>query len=327
MPLGVVVTEPEFIRAGDVFASHADLACHVSAPDESSVAGTIRSSGAMHAIVGPRPYREELYTALGRGSVLARFGVGFDGINLTRATAAGILCTNTPQTMDQSVAELSMMFVAAAARRLVTLDDAMKRGEWAPQGGIELAGKTLAIIGSGRIGAATARIAEGYSMRVIGCRRRATANALLAPDGPFDAMTSDFRTAVSDADFVVLLIPGSAENLHYLNCERLSMLPPRAWLVNTARGSVVDERALYEALVSRRLAGAALDVFEREPYEPVDAEHDLRRLDNVMLVPHIGSNTAEANRRMCERAIQNVRQGAGGRFDGLDLLNPEVLAR
>jgi phosphoglycerate dehydrogenase-like enzyme len=281
----------------------------------------------MHAIVGPRPYRDELYTVLGRGSVLARFGVGFDGINLTRASAAGILCTNTPQTMDQSVAELSMMFVAAAARHLVTLDETMKRGRWAPRAGIELAGKTLAIVGSGRIGVAAARIARGYSMRVVGCRRRAIDGEPLAPDSPFDQVTSDFRTAVSDADFVVLLIPGSAENLHYVNRERISMLPARAWLVNTARGSVVDERALYDALVSRRLAGAALDVFEREPYEPVDAEHDLRKLDNVMLVPHIGSNTAEANRRMCERAIENVRKGAAGRFEALDLLNPEVLAQ
>ena len=327
MPLDVVVTEPEFIRAGDVFVSHVDLACHVSPPDEASLVGTIRSTGALHAIVGPRPYRDALYTVLGRGSVLARFGVGFDGINLARATTAGILCTNTPQTMDQSVAELSMMFVAAAARHLVRLHDTMKRGEWAPQGGVELAGKTLAIIGSGRIGAATARIAKGFSMRVIGCRRRAIESAPLPADSPFDVTTPDFRVAVSDADFVVLLIPGSAENLHYLNRERLSMLPSRAWLVNTARGSVVDERALYDALASRRLAGAALDVYEREPYEPVDPGHDLRTLDNVILVPHVGSNTAESNRRMCERAIQNVRLGAGGRFDRLDLLNPEVLDR
>ena len=327
VPLSIVVTEPEFVRAGDVFAAHADLVCHVSPPDEASVVGTIRSTGARHAIVGPRPYRDELYAVLGRGSVLARFGVGFDGINLVRATAAGILCTNTPQTMDQSVAELSMMFVAAAARHLVILHNTMTRGEWAPRGGIELAGKTLAIIGSGRIGAATARIAKGFSMRVVGCRRRAVDGAPMPEGSPFDAMTGDFRAAVSDADFVVLLIPGSAENRHYLNRDRLAMLPPRAWLVNTARGTVVDERALYDALTSRRLAGAALDVYEREPYEPVDAAHDLRTLDNVILVPHIGSNTAEANRRMCERAIQNVRSGAGGRFDALDLLNPEALPR
>ena len=140
-------------------------------------------------------------------------------------------------------------------------------------------------------------------------------------------MTSDFRRAVSDADFVVLLIPGSPENRHFLNGERIAMLPARAWLVNVARGSVVDERALYEALASRRIAGAALDVYEREPYEPVDAAHDLRALDNVILVPHIGSNTAESNRRMSERAVRNVESGAGGRIEIMDLVNPDVLSR
>ena len=327
MPLNVVVTEPEFVRPGTVFASRSDLICHVSAPDEASVVKTIESTGARHAIVGPRPYRDALYSVLGRGSVLARFGVGYDGIDLSRATAAGILCTNTPHTLDQSVAELSMMFVAAAARHLVALHNTMARGQWAPQGGTELAGKTLTIIGSGRIGAATARIAKGYSMRVVGCRRSAIDGGPLPADSAFDLVTSDFQRAVSDADFVVVLIPGSAENRHYVNRGRLAMLPAHAWLVNTARGSVVDERALYDTLASRRIAGAALDVFEREPYEPIDTAHDLRTLDNVILVPHIGSNTADANRRMSERAVRNVEIGAAGGTDGLDLLNPEVLSR
>ena len=105
------------------------------------------------------------------------------------------------------------------------------------------------------------------------------------------------------------------------------MLPSRAWLVNVARGSVVDERALYDALATRQIAGAALDVYEREPYQPADAARDLRALDNVILVPHIGSNTAESNRRMSERAVRNVEHGAGGRFEAMDLVNPEVLSR
>jgi phosphoglycerate dehydrogenase-like enzyme len=125
----------------------------------------------------------------------------------------------------------------------------------------------------------------------------------------------------------VLLIPGSAENRHFLNRDRLAMLSPRAWLINVARGSVVDEPALYDALTSQRIAGAALDVYEREPYQPVDPTRDLRTLDNVMLVPHIGSNTVESNRRMSERAVRNVERGALGQFDAMDLVNPTVLSR
>ena len=327
MPLRVVVTEPEFVRPGAIFASRPDIAWHASPPDEASVVHTIETTGARHAIVGPRPYRDRLYRALGRGSVLARFGVGYDGIDLVRATAAGILCTNTPGAMDRSVAELAIMFMAAAARHLVTMHSTMARGAWAPQGGMELGGKTVAVIGTGRIGAATARIAKGYSMHVIGCRRSAVDGVAPPADSAFDTMTPDFRRAVSDADFVVLLIPGSPENRHFLNGERIAMLPARAWLVNVARGSVVDERALYEALAGRRIAGAALDVYEREPYEPVDAALDLRALDNVILVPHIGSNTAESNRRMSERAVRNVESGAEGRIETMDLVNPDVLSR
>ena len=327
MALSVVVTEPEFVRPGAIFAARPDIAWHTAPPDEASVVRTIETTGARHAIVGPRPYRGAIYDALGHGSVLARFGVGYDGIDLTRATAAGILCTNTPGAMDRSVAELAVMFMAAAARHLVTMHSTMTRGEWAPQGGIELGGKTVAIIGTGRIGAATARIAKGFSMRVVGCRRSAVDAAAPPADSGFDLITSDFRRAVSDADFVILLIPGSPENHHYLNRERLAMLPARAWLVNVARGSVVDERALYEALVHRQIAGAALDVYEREPYQPVDAARDLRALDRVILVPHIGSNTAESNRRMSERAVRNVENGAAGRFEAMDLVNPDVLSR
>jgi phosphoglycerate dehydrogenase-like enzyme len=327
MPLSVVVTEPEFVRPGAIFASRPDVDWHASPPDEASVVRAIETTGARHAIVGPRPYRDRLYNALGRGSVLARFGVGYDGIDVARATAAGILCTNTPGAMDRSVAELAIMFMAAAARHLVTMHSTMVSGAWAPQGGVELGGKTVAVIGTGRIGAATARIAKGFSMRVVGCRRSAVDGTVPPADSAFDMITPDFRRAVSEADFVVLLIPGSPENRHYVNRERLAMLPAHAWLVNVARGSVVDERDLYEALASRRIAGAALDVYEREPYEPVDAARDLRALDNVILVPHIGSNTAESNRRMSERAVRNVEHGAAGRFAAMDLVNPDVLSR
>jgi phosphoglycerate dehydrogenase-like enzyme len=327
MSLSVVVTEPEFVRPGAIFVSRPDVVWHVSSPDEASVVRAIETTGARHAIVGPRPYRDGLYRALGRGSVLARFGVGYDGLDLTRATAAGILCTNTPGAMDQSVAELAIMFMSAAARHLVTMHSGMTRGEWVPQGGMELSGKTLAVIGTGRIGAATARIAKGFSMRVVGCRRSAVEGDAPPAGSAFDTITADFRRAVSDSDFVVLLIPGSPENHHYLDRERIAMLPPRAWLVNVARGSVVDERALYDALATRQIAGAALDVYEREPYQPADAARDLRALDNVILVPHIGSNTAESNRRMSERAVRNVEHGAGGRFEAMDLVNPEVLSR
>jgi phosphoglycerate dehydrogenase-like enzyme len=133
--------------------------------------------------------------------------------------------------------------------------------------------------------------------------------------------------AVRTADFVSLHLSASSDNLHFVNRERLAYLSDRAWLINTARGSVVDEAALFEALIERRLAGAALDVFVREPYTPVEGSGDLRSLANVILTPHVGSNTVEANRRMAERALENITLAEARAFARMDLLNPEVLRR
>jgi phosphoglycerate dehydrogenase-like enzyme len=159
-------------------------------------------------------------------------------------------------------------------------------------------------------------------MRVVGYARTPR-----QPPPHFAGTTTDFAEAVRGADFVSLHIPASAENTNFIDERRLSQLEPRAWLINTARGSVVDERALFDALSSGRVAGAALDVFEREPYEPAEAGRDLRTLPNVILVPHVGSNTVEANRRMALRALRNVQLAHAGDLAALDLINPDVLSR
>jgi phosphoglycerate dehydrogenase-like enzyme len=318
----VLVTEPEFRKAPDVFLSASTIECFPAPSGETDLAEAIASRQARHAIIGHLPYRQQLYESLNRGAVLARFGVGYESIDLARATTAGLLCTNTPGVLDQSVAELTMLLIAGAARHFTTIAGKMGEREWSPRTGVELAGKTLAIIGSGRIGHAVARIAAaGFQMRVIGCSRSAATVA----DPPFQGMTTDFSAAVQHADFVSLHMPASAENKRFLNRERLAAIRPDAWLINTARGAVVDEAALYDALAARRIAGASLDVFEREPYEPVEASRDLRTLPNVILTPHCGSNTTEANRAMAARAVANVEMGERGDFGRMDLLNREVL--
>ncbi len=318
----VLVTEPEFRKAPDIFLSASTIECVEAPSGEADLAAAIVGRRARHAIIGHLPYRQQLYESLSRGAVLARFGVGYESLDLVRATAAGLVCTNTPGVLDQSVAELTMLLIAAAARHFTTITGRMREREWSPRTGVELTGKTLAIIGSGRIGRAVARIAAGgFQMRVIGCRRSAGA----AAEPPFAAMTDDFSAAVKDADFVSLHMPASAENRRFLNRDRLGALRPHAWLINTARGAVVDEVALYDALAAGQIAGAALDVFEREPYEPVDSSHDLRALPNVILTPHSGSNTTEANRAMAARAVANVEMGERGDFDRMDVLNREVL--
>ena len=322
-----LVTKPEFIRGEPVFASATAITCVVAPSDEDALAKAVVEHRAVHVVVGGLPYRDALYSTMAAGSVLARYGVGHDGIDKVRATSAGILCTNTPAVLDQSVAELTMLMISAAARRLLTIGTAMREGVWAPRPGVELRGKTLAIIGAGRIGRAVARIASrGYEMRVIGCRRSGTASKTTG-DRAFDLETDDFQAAVSEADFVSLHMPATPENRHFIDRERLAAFREHAWLINTARGAVVDEAALHDALIGRTIGGAALDVFDREPYEPVDPARDLRTLPNVILTPHVGSTTPEASLAMAERVLQNIVLAEAGTFEAMDLLNPEVLSR
>ena len=320
----VLVTESEYRKGEASFLAATALEC-VRAPEaEDDLAPAIRAARASYVIVGPRTYSGALYDALPTGGVIARFGVGHDGIDRRKASAAGLLCTNTPGVLNQSVAEHTMLLVAAAARMLCAASASLARRAWEPAIGTELQGKTLAIVGCGGIGRAVARIAAvGYGMRVAGCTRPGAA----PPDAVeyFDEMTNDFALAVRRADFVSLHLSADRGNLRWIDRERLASLTERCWLINTARGSLVDEAALFDALAGRRLAGAALDVFTREPYEPVEGGGDLRSLPNVILTPHVGSNTVDANRRMAERALRNIALAEAGAFAQMDLVNPEVL--
>lgn len=320
----VLITEPEYRRGEPVFASTADLRCVPVKPDERTFCAAIVKHGARYVIVGSVPYGDQLYATLPRGGVIARFGVGHDTIDKVKATSWGLLCTNTPDVLQQSVAELTMLMIGAAARHLVPMANDMRDGKWLLRQGTELQGKTLALVGCGAIGQAVARIAAvGYGMHVIGCRRKRHTSQPEKLEY-FDSVTDDFATAAGHADFISLHIPASASNKRFLDQHRLSLLPPRAWLINTARGSVVDEAALFDALQGGRLAGAALDVFEREPYEPASKDRDLRTLPNVILVPHAGSHTVDANRRMAQRAVRNIRLAHAGDLAAMDLLNREV---
>ncbi|HJZ73173.1 MAG TPA: NAD(P)-dependent oxidoreductase [Vicinamibacterales bacterium] len=321
----VLVTEQEYRKAAGTFSSARELRCLRGPDEEADLAPAIRDARAASVIVGARLYAGPLYDALPAGGVIARFGVGHDGIDKARATAAGLLCTNTPGVLNQSVAEHTLLLVSAAARALLPIAAGVSRHAWQPATGLELQGKTLAIVGCGGIGREVARIASaGYRMIVVGCSRADAPPPAALPH--FTAVTNDFAAAVRDADFVSLHMSASRDNLRWLNRDRLGCLRERSWLINTARGSLVDEAALFTALSEGRLAGAALDVFAREPYAPPDGAGDLRALPNVILTPHVGSNTVEANHRMAERALQNIVLAGRRAFAQMDLLNPEVLA-
>lgn len=168
----VVVTELEYNKAEEIFSTAKDFECIPVSKCEEEIAKTIRSSNASHAIIGVDKYTNLLYQALPRGGVIARFGVGHDGIDKQQATKAGIFCTNTPVVLNESVAEVTITLILAAARKIVTQAANCRAGIWEPVTGIELRNKILTIVGCGPIGRRAAQIAAmGFQMRVIGCEK------------------------------------------------------------------------------------------------------------------------------------------------------------
>ena len=326
----VLVTELEYAKAEQIFSTSAGecgLECLPAPREEQRLAEAVRSQGAVHVVVGVDPFAGSLYEALPAGGVIARFGVGHDGIDKERATAHGLLCTNTPGTLDNSVAEHAIALLLAAARSLPDQVSEVRAGTWMPKVGVELRGKVLAIIGCGAIGQQVGHIARaGFGMRVVGCERDQESIRNLPAETPFEEVTTEFAKAVANADFVSLHIPSNSVTRHFMDAARLALLPKKAWLVNTARGAVVDEAALFDALRLGLVAGAALDVFEAEPYAPVDPDRDLRTLGNAIMTPHIGSGTAEACERMARSALRNILHAERAQFSSMDLLNPQVLA-
>ena len=237
------------------------------------------------------------------------------------------MCTNTPGVLDDSVAEHAIGLLLALARQTPEQANDLRAGEWSPRVGVELKGKQLAILGYGRIGRQVARMAaRAFGMEVVGLRKTIAPTDRLPEEFEFGRIVTNFDEAVKKADFVSLHLPSVPETRHYLDRARFERLPAGCFLINTARGALVDEVALYDVLADGRLAGAALDVFEEEPYKPRVPDKDLRRFANVIMTPHIASSTREAD-RMARRALRNIRLAVAGQYAEMDLLNPEVLGR
>jgi len=224
------------------------------------------------------------------------------------------------------VAEHTLWLIGALARHVPAMHGDLAGGTWQARMGHEVRGNRLAVLGCGSIGARVARMASlGLGMAVVGfdCAPRDALPGLCGLE--LHDFTADLAEAVAEADYVSVHLPAIAATHHLCDASFFAAVRRGASFVNTSRGSLVDERALFEALASGQLAAAALDVFEHEPYEPVDPAMDLRTLDNVILTPHAASTTAEACRAVAESALANVRAGLERRFGDMALLNPDVV--
>lgn len=237
--------------------------------------------------------------------VLANIGAGYDNIDVAAARNRGVTVTNTPGAADDTVADLAFGLLIGAARRLPQADAFVRGGQWAvanPAGfglGLEVSRRTLGIIGFGRIGQAIAKRAGGFDMTVLYHSRRRVDGAL---ESALRAQPASMDELLQRSDFVVLAIPYSAETHHLVDAARLAQMKRTAVLVNVARGGVVDDGALAEALGNGTIAGAGLDCYENEPA----VHRALLELPNVVHAPHIGSATSAARQAMVGLAVRNL---------------------
>jgi glyoxylate reductase len=241
--------------------------------------------------------------------ILANYAVGYNNIDLAAAKACGIVVTNTPDVLTDATADLAWALMLAVARRVVEGDQWVRTGTWrgwAPTQllGADVAGKTLGIIGMGRIGQAVAQRAQGFRMRVLYESRRA-----VTPPRGFAWERRPLDEVLAEADFISLHVPLTEATRHLIGARELSLMKPTAILINTARGPVVDEKALVSALKAGTIAGAGLDVYEQEPL----VHPGLVELPNVVLLPHLGSATLETRIRMGRICLDNIEAVLNGR--------------
>jgi glyoxylate/hydroxypyruvate/2-ketogluconate reductase len=254
--------------------------------------------------------------------VISNIAVGYNNIDVAACTKRGIRVTNTPGVLDDTTADLAWALLMAAARRIAEGDQHVRAGDWKIAFGVQyflgqdIHHATLGIVGMGRIGQAIARRARGFDMRVIYHNR----NRLPAADEErLGAEWVERERLLAEADFVVVMAPYSSTNHHLIGAAELAKMKPTAILVNTARGGVVDDAALVDALAHGRIAGAGLDVFEGEP----KLHPGYRELKNVVMTPHIGSASRATRMTMCRTAMDNMAAVLEGR-EPPNLVNKEV---
>lgn len=314
------IPERGFSRVREHF--EVDLWMDEAPPPKSVIIERVRDVDALVSMLTD-PIDAEVYDAAPKLRIVSQYAVGYDNIDVDEATKRGIYVTNTPGVLTETTADFAFTLLMAAARRVVEADRYVREGRWKVAWhpmmmlGHDIHGRTLGIVGLGRIGAAVAKRAKGFRMRVLyydSIRREDLERELGIEYVPLERL-------LEESDFVSLHVPLTPETYHMIGEEQLRRMKPTAILVNTSRGKVVDQRALYRALKEGWIAGAGLDVFEQEPIPPDDP---LLKLDNVVLAPHAASASHETRSRMAEIVAENLMAFKRGEVPP-NLVNPEVV--
>lgn len=269
-------------------------------------------------VAGNDPLTARVLEQLPRLRAIARWGIGVDAVDLDAATRLGIVVTNTPGLIVDTVADLAFALLLAVARRIVEADRWVRSGQWQEFQTTLVWGKTLGLVGVGAIGMAVARRARGFNMTVLGYDPvpRAEAEEIGVRYVSLDEL-------LREADFVSVHAPLTPQTRGLIDARAIALMKPTAILVNTARGGLVDQQALYEALRDGRIAGAGLDVFAKEPPDPNDP---LLKLNNCVFTPHCGNNARETVEQVNLRVAENLIESFSGARPTF-CVNPEVFSR
>ncbi|MEO1649476.1 MAG: hydroxyacid dehydrogenase [Pseudomonadota bacterium] len=319
----VVLVEPMAPIATELFTARGfDIVQLPEAPAHDAILEAARDADALAVRIAKLP--ADIIEAAPSLKVVAKHGVGTDNIDVASCTAHRIPVTVTADANKTSVVEHTLMFMLALAKKLVPLDRATRDGDFTirsrPDGfGVDLGGRTALLVGGGRIGSALVPVLRALGMTVI-----VSDHAF----GPEDATrlqcerVDDFREHLSRADFLSVHVPLTAETRGLVGSRELDALPSHAFVINCARGGIVDETALLEALDGEHIAGAATDVFDGEPPAP---DHPFFTCDKILLAPHAGGNTLECLDRMARATAENIIAAFDGTLERRLVVNPEVL--
>jgi glyoxylate reductase len=320
----ILVTKPVFPEAIEFLKTQVSVDLNTDERTLTKPELIQRMSGVQGAVtLATDTIDTEVLEAVPNLQIVSNVAVGLNNIDVKAATRLGILVTNTPGVVTETTADFAWALLMAAARRVAEGDRFVRGGQWRVWKfqlllGHDVHGKTLGIIGLGNIGKAVARRAKGFGMSIQYC---GSGRSIPAADSE-GATEVSFETLLRTSDFISVHVPLLPSTTHLLNENAFDLMKPDCIVVNSSRGPVVDEKALVRALLSGKIAGAGLDVFEREP----EVEPELLKLDNVVLAPHIGSSSRETRLRMCMMAIENVLAGLKGERPP-NLVNPEALDR
>lgn len=321
----VYVTRQLFDEAIEILEEHADVEVYEGVDDAIPRELLIEKVADVEGLLPLLTERidAEVMDAAEGLKVISNYAVGYNNIDVAAATERGIYVTNTPGILTDTTADCAFALLMAVARRIPEADRHVKAGGWVHAWGprmfvgTDVHGKTLGIIGLGRIGGAIARRAKGFNMNVIYYdedRKRELEREL-------GVRYSPLKELLTESDYVSLHIPLTSSTRHMIGKRELTMMKETAFLINTSRGPVVDEDALYRALRDGVIAGAGLDVFEREPLSP---DSPLKGLDNAVITPHIASASVETRTKMATTAAFNLVSVLQGK-EPPNLVNPEVL--